>query len=134
MQPSNLPLDAIRPEIIPPVTTTTAEYSGWEQREEAKRRQSRLHAAHTRDLEAKGRIHKAILANIRLASFCLGGAIVIRTLHLLLPLPWMWLQPKQLEALDTLAKFAITGALGSLLSRYLNKNTSGGENNEKPPQ
>lgn len=128
MQPgANLPLEAIRPEVAPSAATTTPEYSDWEQREEAIRRQAKLSAAHQRDLEAKRGIHKAILTNIKLASICIGAALVIRTLHLILPNPWMWLQPSQLETLDTLGKFAITGALGSLLSRYLNKNSGGAD-------
>lgn len=128
-------LRAIQPEnTATPSASSEQEWESWAKRGEVTRTQERLNAAHERDEQAKRWIHKIILANIFVAGACVAGAFIIRTLHLLLPTRIMWLDKAQVETLDTLAKLVTTGALGSLLTRYLNKNFDSNNSNESPPK
>jgi hypothetical protein len=126
-------LAAIRPETPPaPSSASDQEWDSWAKRGEIGRRQTRLTAALQRDLAAKLSIHKVILTNIRIAGFCLAAVLIIRVLHLIIPGQTGWLDKGQLAEIDTLAKFTISGAVGSLLTRYLNKNVANEEDEDKP--
>jgi len=83
---------------------------------------------HQREQQAKGIIHFVIQANIVAAGALIFICIVVRGLHLVISDNYLWLGKEKLELLDSLAKYAGSGAVGSLLTRYLNKNTDNGVN------
>jgi hypothetical protein len=126
-------LAAIKPEISPVFDSSSEqEWNNWEKRAEAERRQARLKAGLERDLEAKLGIHKVILFTIKTLGVCLIVVIVIRVIHLIIPFQEGWLSRADLAEIDNLAKFAVSGAVGSLLTRYLNKNVGNEDVEIKP--
>lgn len=126
-------LAAIKPDISPVFDSSSEqEWSNWEKRTEAERRQTRLAAGLERDLEAKLGIHKVILFTIKTLGVCLIVIIIVRAIHLIIPYDEGWLSHKEIAEIDNLAKFAVSGAVGSLLTRYLNKNV-GNEDVETRP-
>ena len=125
-------LNSIREAI--PVTSIWDRKAKKEALDWAGRQEDKKNKEHKREQAAKNLIHWAILFNIGVAGICIGSALIVRTFHMLAPKCRTWLDTQQIENLDTLAKFAITGALGSLLTRYLNKNTDGGGDVEESPQ
>ena len=78
--------------------------------------------AHFRNQQAKNVLHYGILLLIGLVGICLACAIVVRVFHLIASDKVMWLTTAQLDTLDNFFKFAATGALGGLLTKYLNRN------------
>jgi len=119
MQPPNFPnLAAIQPQPLP--SDPAALRQG--EKEDDWFAQDKKKQAHFREQRAKSLIHYLILGIIFLIGFCLAGALIVRALHLILPESWMWLTAAQIEVIDDIGKLTITGALGGLLTRYLNKN------------
>lgn len=119
MQPPKSPnLAAIQPQPLPsdPAALRQGEKEDdWFAQDKKKR-------AHFREQRAKSLIHYLILSLIILAGICLAGVLLVRACHLVLPSRWMWLTTAQIQVLDSIAKLAITGALGGFLTRYLTKN------------
>lgn len=82
----------------------------------------KLRNAHTREQRAKNLIHFGILIILSLIGLCLMSAIVVRVIHLFASERFMWLTAGQLNILDNMFKFAASGTLGALLTKYLNRN------------
>jgi hypothetical protein len=119
MQPPNFPnLAAIQPQPLP--SDPAALRQG--EKEDDWFAQDKRKQAHFREQRAKSVIHYMILGLIFLTGISLAGAIMVRTLHLILPQRLMWLTAAQIEVIDNIGKFAVTGALGAFLTRYLTRN------------
>jgi len=91
-------------------------------------RRDKKRREHQREQQAKSVIHGIIQINIVVAGIVILVCIALRGLHLILPENWMWLNENQLNLLDSLGKYAGSGAVGSLLTRYLTKNADNGQN------
>ena len=120
--PSNL--DAIRSLPLPPPAAfaTAQQESEWFQHDKKRR-------AHRREQQAKGIIHIIIQMNLIGAGIAIMFCIFVRAAHLIIPVKFQWLSATQIDLLDDLAKYAGSGAIGGLLTRYLQKNV---ENEERP--
>ncbi|MBC3539339.1 hypothetical protein ACFSC6_17475 [Rufibacter sediminis] len=77
---------------------------------------------HQREQGARTIIHWAIQANIIMAGIIIAICLGVRGFHLIAAEDWKWLTKEQVDLLDNLAKYAGSGAVGSLLTRYLTKN------------
>lgn len=115
-------LDAIRAPTVPSDAASLRQG----EKEEDSFVQDRKRREHKREQQAKATIHLVIQANIIAAGAIILICLVIRGLHLILSEEWMWLNTTQIERLDNLFKYAGSGAVGSLLTRYLNKNVENG--------
>ncbi|WP_181303962.1 hypothetical protein [Rufibacter sp. XAAS-G3-1] len=82
---------------------------------------------HQREQGARTIIHWAIQGNIIVAGITIGICLAVRGFHLIAAEDYKWLQPEQIDLLDNLAKYAGSGAVGSLLTRYLTKNIDNGQ-------
>ncbi|WP_210465790.1 hypothetical protein [Rufibacter roseolus] len=117
---SNLDLAAIRASPPPPAALRKAkEEDEWFASDRRKRE-------HQREQGAKTIIHWAIQGNIIIAGIVIAICIGVRGFHLIAAEEWKWLTKEQVEVLDNLAKYAGSGAIGSLLTRYLTKNVDTG--------
>jgi hypothetical protein len=122
ISPSNL--DAIRSLPLPPPAAfaTARQESEWFQSDKKRRE-------HRREQQAKAIIHIIIQMNLVGAGIAIMFCIFVRVAHLIIPEDFQWLSVAQIELLDDLAKYAGSGAIGSLLTRYLQKNVG----NEESP-
>jgi hypothetical protein len=119
MQSPNIPnLDAIQAQ--PRAFDANALKQG--QQEDDWFAQDKKQKAHFRDQRAKNVLHYGILLLIGLVGISLACAIVVRVFHLVASDKAMWLTTEQLDTLDNFFKFAATGALGGLLTKYLTRN------------
>ncbi|KAA6430722.1 hypothetical protein ACD591_17925 [Rufibacter glacialis] len=113
---SHLDLDAIR--ASPPPTAglrKAKEEDEWFASDRRKRE-------HQREQGARTIIHWAIQGNIIVAGFIIAVCIAVRGFHLIAAEEYKWLDKEQVGLLDNLAKYAGSGAVGSLLTRYLTRN------------
>ncbi|ALJ00039.1 hypothetical protein [Rufibacter tibetensis] len=84
---------------------------------------------HQREQGARTIIHWAIQGNIIVAGIIIAICLGVRGFHLIAAEEYKWLQKEQIDLLDNLAKYAGSGAVGSLLTRYLTKNVEHGQGN-----
>ena len=118
MSPKSPNLDAIQAE----ASQVSPAASRQSRKEKELFDQDKLRNAHTREQRAKNMIHFGILIILSLVGLCLMVAIVIRVIHLFASEKYMWLTAAQLDTLDNMFKFAASGTIGALLTKYLNKN------------
>ncbi|WP_207431715.1 hypothetical protein [Sabulibacter ruber] len=118
--PSDLDLNAIKASPLPQVGLRKAkEEDEWFARDRRTRE-------HHREQGARTIIHWAIQGNIIVAGIVIAICIGVRGFHLIASEEWKWLQNEQIQLLDNLAKYAGSGAVGSLLTRYLTRNIENG--------
>ena len=78
-------------------------------------------ADHTRSELVKDVFNWSIIALIVLAGVLAATSLSIRTLHLLLPRCWLWIDSARIDVLDHLGQLIVTGALGGVAYKYFNK-------------
>jgi hypothetical protein len=117
----HLDLEAIKASPPPPAALRKAkEEDEWFTNDRRKRE-------HQREQGARTIIHWAIQGNIIVAGIIIGICLAVRGFHLIASEDYKWLQKEQIDLLDNLAKYAGSGAVGSLLTRYLTKNIENGQ-------
>jgi hypothetical protein len=80
-----------------------------------------LFGDHERGEGIKKQIHKLIIVLLIVCFITAVILLVIRACILVIPENWNWLSEKQIMTLDSLAKYAVSSAVGALVTKYLNR-------------
>lgn len=82
----------------------------------------KLFGEHERGEDVKNQIHSLIIVLLKITFVVAIALMSVRATILILPQDWNWLNEKQIMQLDALAKYAVSSAVGALVTKYLNRN------------
>ena len=110
---SNEDLDKIQPEPIDQLKSTDSAKKAEQEEKDLFDRNDKK-----RDDNIKGHVHSALVAFIY-SIVAIGVAIIlVRGLHLLLPIQFCWLTPERIQEMD---KLVFSGALGGIVVGYFKR-------------